>query len=186
LKYGIYAGSFDPVTNGHLDIIKRSLSFCDKLTILVGIHPNKKTMFNQEDRIALVAGVLEDEGLSDKVDVGGASDLTVRVAEQLNASFMVRGIRSVSDFEYEINLANINKVLCPTVETVFIPTQPEMAVVSSSAAKELVKYGQDISKFVPPRVDTALRERLEMLARGWTAQAEQPLKSGFIKYGETK
>ncbi len=184
MKKGIYAGSFDPITNGHLDIIKRSLSFCDHLTIIVGVHPNKKTMFDQEMRINLIARVLEDEYLDSQVDVGGASDLTVNVARQVGAGFMVRGIRSVSDFEYEINLANINKVLCPEVETVFIPTQPELAVVSSSAAKELAKYGQDISKFVPTRVDTAIREMLELQARGHVTPVEgAPAKTGFVKYG---
>jgi pantetheine-phosphate adenylyltransferase len=146
----VYAGTFDPITNGHLDIIKRSLSFCNRLVVAIGVNPEKKTMFSDNERQGMIARTLYKE-LGDavaRVDIVSFQGLLVDYAKQTEAHIIIRGIRSVSDFEYEINLANINKVLAPKIETVFLPTNPELAVVSSSAAKEIARHGGDISKFV--------------------------------------
>jgi pantetheine-phosphate adenylyltransferase len=146
---GIYAGTFDPLTNGHLDIILRSLQFCNQLVVAIGINPNKKTMFNEKERMDSLK-----ESLSgfDNIKVDSFQGLLVDYAKQIDAGILVRGIRSVSDFEYEIGLSNVNKVLAPSIETVFLPTSPELAIVSSSMVKEIARFGGDISKFVPEHV----------------------------------
>ena len=158
----IYAGTFDPITFGHLDIIKRSMKFCKQLVIAVGFNPAKKTMFDYKQRENLINKTLENEidfltGTNIKVEE--FDGLLVEYARQADADILIRGIRSVSDFEYEINLANINKTLAPNIETVFLPTSPELGVVSSSAVKEIAKYGGDISKFVPPYVAEFLKDQ---------------------------
>lgn len=157
---------FDPITVGHLDIIKRSMQFCNELIIGVGVNSKKTTMFSDPIRIKLIGeSVREMIGFS--YDIHGASPqykwkaaafsgLLVDFAKEQKADILIRGIRSVSDFEYEINLSNINKVLAPNIETVFLPTSPELAVVSSSMVKEISKYGGDISKFVSKSVLEAL------------------------------
>lgn len=162
---GIYAGSFDPITYGHLDIIKRSLQFCDELVIAIGLNPDKKTMFSEEDRekqisFALYSLYKENDFFKiSAVKVQSFQGLLVDFAKIINASVLIRGIRSVSDFEYEINLANINKILAPKIETVFLPTSPELTTVSSSMVKEVAKLGGDINKFVPKHIVEAVNNK---------------------------
>lgn len=158
---GIYAGTFDPITLGHLDIIKRSFSFCNQLIVAIGINPDKKTAFTEEQRIEMMKAVLPLD-----ITVSSFQGLLVEYAKEIGASILIRGIRSVSDFEYEIGLANINKVLAPDIETVFLPTSPELAVVSSSAAKEIARYGGDISKFVPRYVERCIKSKLGFVKHG--------------------
>jgi len=165
----VYAGSFDPITNGHLDIIKRSMRFCRQLVIGVGINPTKKTFFNEVERLDLINQMIIKELdflTATNVTAGYFQGLLVDFAKSQGATLLIRGIRSVSDFEYEINLANINKTLAPGIETVFLPTSPEMAVVSSSAAKEIAKHGGDISKFVPSYVAEAVNKKFGFLKTG--------------------
>lgn len=159
---GLYAGTFDPLTNGHIDIIKRSLSFCDHLIVGVGVNSSKKTIFSTEERITIIQNIpCINYELSKYIKVYSFNGLLVDYAKSINANILIRGIRSVSDFEYEINLANINKVLAPEIETVFLPTSPELAVVSSSMVKEIAKYGGDISKFVTTNVASAIKQKME-------------------------
>jgi pantetheine-phosphate adenylyltransferase len=162
----IYAGTFDPITNGHMDIIHRSLEFCDQLTIAIGFNPSKKTMFSEEERISQIREACKKIGTS-HINVISFQGLLVEYAKAENIRLMVRGIRSVSDFEYEINLANINKVLAPSIETLFLPTSPDLAVVSSSMVKEISKLGGDITKFVPAHIVGQINS-----------------KFGFFKHGE--
>lgn len=162
----IYAGTFDPLTSGHLDIIHRSLKFCDQLEIAIGVNPTKKTLFSEDERIAQITSTLYS--IYDKneffkissIKVSSFSGLLVEHAKRIGANVLVRGIRSVSDFEYEINLSNVNKVLAPEIETLFLPTSPNLAVVSSSMVKEVAKCGGNIDSFVPPQVATALYKKL--------------------------
>lgn len=170
MRKAIYAGTFDPITVGHLDIIKRSMQFCNQLVIAIGINPAKNTIFSEEERITQINKALDksvDFLTATNIQVVSFQGLLVEYAKQIGANILVRGIRSVSDFEYEINLANINKVLAPSIETVFLPTSPELAVVSSSMVKEIAKCGGDISKFVP---DHIVKEIFD--------------KFGFVKFGE--
>ena len=150
----IYCGSFDPPTLGHFDIIKRSLKFCNKLYVVIGNNSNKSTLFSLSERIGMLNDmILKDKETHNNIIVDYFENkLLVDYARTINANILVRGIRSVSDFEYEINLAGINKKLYPYIETLFIPTSPELVVVSSSAVKEIAKYGGNISNFVTDNV----------------------------------
>jgi len=154
----IYAGTFDPFTVGHMDIVKRALPYCDTLCIAVGNNSSKKTLFKELDRINLIEKVIAEELKEDskKITVKSFQGLLVNFALESNANLLIRGIRSVSDFEYEINLASINKTLAPQIETIFLPTSPNLAVVSSSMVKEIAKYHGDISKLVHPFIEYIL------------------------------
>lgn len=159
----IYAGTFDPLTNGHIDIVTRSLRFCDRLVIAIGINSNKKTMFDEKERMALIGHTFAHFA---NIKVASFQGLLVEYAKQIEANILVRGIRSVSDFEYEITLANTNKVLAPEIETVFLPTSPELAVVSSSMVKEIARYGGDISRFAPSHVVAAVNSQFGFFKTG--------------------
>lgn len=167
---GLYAGSFDPITNGHIDIIKRSMQFCRELVIAIGVNPDKKTMFSEQERLKLIEKVVSKElDFLDATNVkvvcfGG---LIVNLAQEVGANVLIRGIRSVSDFEYEINLANVNKTLAPNIETVFLPTSPDLAVVSSSAIKQIARFSGDVSRFAPSYVVEEVNK-----------------KFGFVKFGD--
>jgi len=166
----IYAGTFDPITFGHMDIIKRTMQFARELVIVVGINSNKQTLFTEEERINLINKSFDSEIdflTGTNIKVVSYQGLMVSYAKEIGASIMVRGIRSVSDFEYEINLANVNKTLAPDIETVFLPTRPELAVVSSSMVKEIAKFNRDIKQYVPGCVAEAIVS-----------------KFGFVKFGE--
>jgi pantetheine-phosphate adenylyltransferase len=155
----IYAGTFDPITNGHMDIISRSMQFCRQLVVAIGHNPQKKCLFDLDQRKRLIDSAVNakvDFLTSTNITVDSFEGLLVDYAKKIDATLLIRGIRSVSDFEYEINLANINKTISG-IETVFLPTSPELAVVSSSMVKEIAKHQGDVSRFVSAKVLETLR-----------------------------
>jgi len=165
----IYACTFDPLSKGHLDIIRRSKKFCDKLIIGIGINSAKKTMFSEAERIDQINNALDthtDFLTGVNIKVIPFQGLLVQFAREIGATLLIRGIRSVSDFEYELTLANANKVLAKEIETVFLPTSPELAVVSSSLIKEVAKYGGDISQFTTPYVAKMVEKQFGFVKAG--------------------
>ena len=159
----IYAGSFDPITLGHIDIFKRSMKVCDELTIGIGVNSAKKTLFTEDERVKQVNRAVDahcDFLTAVAIKVVSFQGLLVNFAREVGATVLIRGIRSVSDFEYELTLANINKELEPFIETIFLPTSPHLSMISSSMVKELAKYGSDVSKYVPDSVNLALKKQI--------------------------
>lgn len=158
MKIGVYPGTFDPITFGHLDIIERGCKLFDKLYVAVPINPNKKTFFTIEERVDLIKKVLKEYHF-DNVEVVSTDKLTVEFARSVNANFMLRGLRVVSDFEYELQLDTLNKSLAKDIETIFIMSSHEYSFLSSSVVKEIAMFNGDISKLVPKIVMDALQEK---------------------------
>jgi pantetheine-phosphate adenylyltransferase len=150
--------SFDPVTNGHLDIISRARSIFDELVVAVAVNVAKSGTFSPEERIELLTNAL---GGDPAIEVTCFSGLTTDFAREIGANVIIRGVRAMSDFEYEFEMALMNKHLYPEIETVFLMASQEYLYVSSSRLKELVQFGRDVSEFVPAAVAKQLKERLE-------------------------
>ena len=158
MRIGLYPGTFDPITNGHLDIIKRGSTLFDKLYILVANNINKKTMFTVEERMNMIKEATKD---IDNIEVVTSDLLTVEYAKSINAVAMVRGLRMVSDFEYELQMANLNRCIDHNVETIFIMSSHQYSFLSSSSVKEIARFDGDISSFVPKNVEIALKNKLK-------------------------
>jgi len=149
--------SFDPVTNGHLDIINRSCSIFERLVVAVAVNVEKEGTFSVAERIELLESAVA--GLAG-IEVTSFSGLTTDFARSIGANVIVRGVRAMSDFEYEFEMALMNKHLYPEIETVFMMASQEYLYVSSSRLKELVQFGRDVSEYVPAAVAQKLKERL--------------------------
>ena len=153
----IYPGTFDPLTNGHLDLIERAAKMFDHVIVAVAHNPNKKPCFSLEERVELAKQIVADLG---NVTVIGFSGLLADLAKNHKANVLVRGIRAVSDFEYEFQLANMNRRLNPDLESVFLTPAEENSFISSTLVKEVALHGGDVSDFVVPQVAAALKEKL--------------------------
>lgn len=145
----IYPGSFDPVTNGHLDVIRRAASLFDELYVGVLINSTKNPLFSIEERVSMLE---EELGEYPNIRVVSFDGLLVDYCRSQEISTIVRGLRAITDFEYELQIAQTNRVLAPQVDTIFLTTCLEYAYLSSSIVKEIASYGGDISKTVPPKV----------------------------------
>ena len=157
-RVAVYAGVFDPPTNGHLEIISRAANLFDEVVVAVYRSPNKQTLFGADERLALVRESVAEERIHN-VRVREYDDLTVRVAHEEGAITLVRGIRAVSDFDYEFNMSHMNRNLAPDVETTAILASAEYAFLSSTLVREVAKLGEDVRKWVPRVVAERLRER---------------------------
>lgn len=159
MRVAIYPGSFDPITYGHMDIIERGCGLFDKVVVAIAKSETKNPMFSLEDRINLANTIYED---NEKVEVVGfPRKLTVDLAKDYNACAIIRGLRAVSDFEYEFQLATMNRSLAPDIESIFLTPKESLIYVSSSLIKEISDLKGDVSKFVHPKVEQALKAKLE-------------------------
>lgn len=158
MRIGIYPGTFDPITNGHLDIIKRGLHLFDKLYIVVPKNIQKNALFTTNERVELLKEVLKDYS---NIEVVSTDELTVNFAEKVQATVMLRGLRMVSDFEYELQMATLNRHLNNKIETIFIMSSHEYSFLSSSSVKEIASFGGDVTEFVPPVVKLALDKKYQ-------------------------
>lgn len=154
MKIAIYPGSFDPITNGHLDVLSRAAEMFDKVIILVAINDSKKSRFSIEERVAMIKETVVD---FPNVEVDSYDGLTVEYAKAHNSRFLIRGLRAVTDFEYEFQLAAANEYADSSIDTVFLMSKAEKSFINSSMIMELAKKGIDVSKLVPPAVIKRLK-----------------------------
>ena len=152
-RIAVFAGSFDPITRGHEDLMRRALQFADRLVVAVAVNVAKQPLFSYDERVALIQASVPDEG---RIEVRQFDGLLVDFARQAGATMLVRGLRAVSDFEYEYQMALMNRHLAPSVETVFLLPSHETAFVSASLVREVARFGGDVSRFVHPAVARAL------------------------------
>ena len=158
MRVALYPGSFDPVTNGHLDVLSRALAVFDKVVVAVLENPRKKPLLPTDTRVVVLETAIRDAGINpDHATVTTFDGLTVEAAKAHGARWIVRGLRAISDFEAEGQLAHNNRVLAPDVDTVFFMTAVDYGYVSSSLVKEIALFGGDVSTMVPPAAVTALR-----------------------------
>lgn len=154
---GMYVGSFDPVTKGHINILKRASLLFDEVTVVVSASTSKKYWFSAEDRAGFIKEAMEDENVTN-VKVLSHDGLTVKLAEELNINVLIRGIRSVKDMEFEVDVATLNKVQNQSIETVFLIADEKYRSISSSMVKEIAYYQGKIEEMVPPAVEKAMKE----------------------------
>ena len=162
IRTGVYPGTFDPLTLGHMDIIRRGAKLVDRLIIGVTTNASKNPMFTVEERMAMV--VRETAGI-DGIEVIPFDSLLMDFAESQGASIVVRGIRGVTDFEYEYQLTGMNRQLNHRIETVFLMADVSLQPIASRLVKEIALYGGDIAKFVPPQVRAEVADRVEKIGR---------------------
>jgi pantetheine-phosphate adenylyltransferase len=155
----IYPGSFDPITLGHIDVIGRAATVFERLVVAVLVNPKKSPLLVLDERIATIREAVDEElpGVADRVDVSSFDGLTVDYAREVGARFIVRGLRAVSDFESELQMAHTNRKLYPEVDTVFLMTALEHSYLSSTLVKEIASFGGDISQMVPAAAARRLR-----------------------------
>jgi len=156
MTVALYPGSFDPVTNGHLDIVRRALAVFDRVVVAVLENPRKQALLDAPTRVQVLRDALAEAGLADRASVTTFAGLTVDAVHANRASSIVRGLRAISDFETEMQLAHNNRKLAPDVDTVFLMTAVEHGYVSSSLVKEIASFGGDVSSMVPPAAAAAL------------------------------
>ena len=154
MKVAIYPGSFDPITNGHLEILKRALNIFDKVIVLVAVNDQKKSRFSVEDRVAMIKEAVEGDP---RVVVDSSKGLTVEYAKEHGAQHLIRGLRAVTDFEYEFSLASANDFIDSSIDTVFLMSKAEKSFINSSMIMELYQSGVDVSSLVPPSVIKRLK-----------------------------
>ena len=154
----VYPGTFDPITNGHTDLVNRGVKIFDKVIIAVAQNPSKNTLFNVKERIEFIQEIFD---ANSQVEIYSLDKLLVDFANDHNATVILRGLRAVSDFEYEVQLASMNRSMEPNIESVFMSPAEEYGFLSSSIIKEIAKHGGDLSKFIDKAVLAALQKKLK-------------------------
>ena len=159
-RTAVYPGTFDPITNGHIDLVARAARVFSKVVVAIAESPHKKPLLSLDERILLSRNELSGV---ENVEVLGFSNLLVEFAQQIGAGVLIRGLRAVSDFEYEFQLASMNRHLAPNVETLFLTPDEEYSFISSSLVKEIARLDGDVSEFVSEEVRQAMRRRFEVM-----------------------
>lgn len=158
-KVALYAGSFDPVTNGHLDLLERATKLFDKVIVTVAVNNKKQTLFTGDERVQLLNESIKPYPWSEKIEVEQFTGLLIDYAQKKGANILIRGARRVSDFEYEFQMALTNRRLAPSIDTVFLMPDEKYTFTSASIVREIAAWGGDLSSFVPETVAKALREK---------------------------
>jgi pantetheine-phosphate adenylyltransferase len=160
-RVAFYPGSFDPVTNGHLDVVTQAAGLCDRLVVAIGVHPGKKPMFSVEERLAMVREVFEPvaKAAGCGFDCTTFDDLTVTAAQRASATILIRGLRDGTDLDYEMQIAGMNGTMAPQVRTVFLPASPDVRPITATLVRQIASMGGDVSKFVPKAVAKRLKTK---------------------------
>lgn len=160
-KIALYPGSFDPFTNGHLDVIERATRIFDQIIITIAINAKKETLFTGDERELQIRKCIEQNNLENKVSVEQFTGLLIDFAHKKNATALLRGVRQISDFEYEFQMALTNRRLSPKLDTVFLMPDENHTITSSSIVKEVARWGGDISSFVPPNIKKEIQAKFD-------------------------
>jgi len=159
-KIALYPGSFDPFTNGHIDVVERAIKIFDLVIVTVAVNRKKETMFTGEERVQQIKDAVKEKPWAEKVEVEQFTGLLIDFANKKNATVLLRGVRQISDFEYEFQMALTNRRLSPNLDTMFLMPDENHAITSSSIVKEVATWGGDISSFVPPNIYKAILEKV--------------------------
>jgi pantetheine-phosphate adenylyltransferase len=160
-RIALYPGSFDPVTNGHLDVVRHAVVLCDRLIVAIGVHPGKKPLFSTEERLdmarAVFAPIAAKAGCA--FDCTTYGDLTITAAQKAGATIMIRGLRDGTDLDYEMQIAGMNETMAPGVHTVFVPASPGVRPITATLVRQIAGMGGDVSAFVPQTVAASLKTK---------------------------
>jgi pantetheine-phosphate adenylyltransferase len=155
----VYPGTFDPITNGHLDILERALALFDRVIVVIAVNQRKQTLFTMEERMGFIRDAMTELGHDGRLEYTSSAGLLVELAREKGATVIVRGLRALADFEYEFQFAHMNRRLAPGIDSVFLMTDERNHYVSSSLVKEVASLGGDVTGLVPPQVHRALTEK---------------------------
>jgi pantetheine-phosphate adenylyltransferase len=160
-RIALYPGSFDPVTNGHLDVVRHAVTLCDRLVVAIGVNPGKKPLFSTEQRLEMVDAIFAPVAAAagctfERTTYEG---LTVTAARQSGATLMIRGLRDGTDLDYEMQIAGMNEAMAPEVHTVFVPASPNVRPITATLVRQIASMGGDVSAFVPPSVAASLKSK---------------------------
>jgi pantetheine-phosphate adenylyltransferase len=160
-RIAFYPGSFDPITNGHLDVVRNSVSLCDRLVVAIGVHPGKKPLFSTEERLKMLHEVCGPVAAAAGCTLEAVTydDLAVTAARKHGATIMIRGLRDGTDLDYEMQLAGMNGTMAPDVQTVFLPASPAVRPITGTLVRQIAGMGGDVSHFVPPQVAAQLKAK---------------------------
>jgi len=160
-RIALFAGSFDPITNGHLDVVQSAVRLADRLVLAIGIHPGKTPLFSAKERLAMLEEISAPLGRDAGCEIvcttfGG---LVVSAAQRTGATLLIRGLRDAGDFDYEMQMAGMNAAMAPTVQTVFLPASPDVRPITATLVRQIASMGGDISAFVPDVVAARLKKK---------------------------
>jgi pantetheine-phosphate adenylyltransferase len=161
-RIALYPGSFDPVTNGHVDVVRHAVSLCDRVIVAIGVHPGKKPLFSVEERLDMVRKVFGPIAANAGCgfDCTTYDNLTVTAAQQNGATIIIRGLRDGTDLDYEMQMAGMNETMAPEVHTAFVPASPAVRPITATLVRQIAAMGGDVSAFVPPSVAASLKAKL--------------------------
>ncbi len=162
-RIALYAGSFDPVTNGHLDVVRHAVGLADKLVLAIGVHPGKAPLFSAEERVALLQDTCGPLAKAAKCELACVtfSGLVIEEAKRQGASMLIRGLRDGTDFNYEMQMAGMNDAMAPGVQTVFLPASPLVRPITATLVRQIAGMGGDVSAFVPASVAALLKQKFK-------------------------
>jgi pantetheine-phosphate adenylyltransferase len=160
-RVALFAGSFDPITNGHLDVVASVVRLVDRLVLAVGVHPGKPPLFSAEERLAMLKEVCEPVARKAGCEIAATTfaDLVVAAARRAGATILIRGLRDAADFDYEMQMAGMNAAMAPEVQTVFLPASPAVRPITATLVRQIAGMGGDVSAFVPAPVAAQLKRK---------------------------